>query len=180
MGEGSRRGVLLANGSAFYCQPSMYGQAQRHSLWNVEKTGVCGATQAEWIPTLSHPPWFAQFVSLSPQIHCPSFSSNASWLGATLALSLAGSSGSKHPELPLRTTSKRGLHPRSHKTIYYLSTLAPARTNPPRQAPAPRSRRPTAGRRGTGRRPPQEAFAEAQPRAWPARRRAARVPRPAE
>ena len=67
-------------------------------------------------------------------------------------------------------------------TIYYLSTLAPPQTNPPRPAPAPprQSRRPTAGRRGTGRRPPQEASAEAQPRAWPARRRAARVPRPAE
>ncbi len=72
------------------------------------------------------------------------------------------------------------LHPGPTKTIYYLSTLAPARTNPPRQAPAPRRRLPTEDRRGTSRRPPQEAFAEAQPRAWPARRRVARVPRPAE
>ncbi len=63
------------------------------------------------------------------------------------------------------TTGKRILHPGSHKTIYYLSTLAPARTNPPRPAPVrPQSRHPTGDRRGTGRRRQPEASAEARRR----------------
>ena len=51
------------------------------------------------------------------------------------------------------------------KTIYYLSTLAPARTSPPRPAPArPQSRHPTEDRRGTSRRRQPEASAAARPR----------------